>query len=157
MKYTFLLFIALTATSCGFNRIGSLTMASSRNIERSAPYELLRRNVEGVSKLKEDEALNEAMDDAVLKVPGGEYLMNVVIKVSGRKVKVIGDVYGIPPRLNPNVNDDKILGLLPGDPITIIDAKGRRIKGHFTRFEGSNVYMRSNLGKEFCVPITSIR
>lgn len=158
MKYTFFLIIAAAMMSCsGYNRIGSLTMASSRNVDSSENYQLLQRNVEGTSRLKVEEALNEAMDDAVLSVPGGEYMMNVVIKVSGRKVKVIGDVYGIPGKLNSNVSDERIRSLLPGDPITVIDSKGRTVKGYFSRFEGNTVYLTTNGGRSISVPISSIQ
>ena len=83
---------------CAYKRIGSLTMVSARNVDTSKPYAVVARNVVGVAKVKENDAMEQALNNAVLKHPGGEYMMNVVvyIKDGGRKVKVQGDVWGVP-------------------------------------------------------------
>lgn len=82
-------------TSC-YNRIGDLNMASNRNIDSSQEYVLLQRNVTGKGKSNSTDALEQALDDATIKWQG-EYMMNVAVyvKANGRKVKVVGDVYGI--------------------------------------------------------------
>jgi hypothetical protein len=54
------------------------------------------RGVEADARMRNDDALQEAVDKAVAQAPGGEYLMNVAVyvKANGRKVKVRGDVWG---------------------------------------------------------------
>ena len=49
-------------------------------------------------KTKKIDPLEECVDQAVKSVEGGEFLKNVTVyvKKSGRKIKVTGDVYGIP-------------------------------------------------------------
>jgi hypothetical protein len=99
MKATPLLFAALLLGSCtSYERIGSMTMVSTRNVEKDAPYVLLASNVEGYSDRHQDEPMQEAIDDAVHQKPGGEFMKNVAIYVrsNGRDVKVQGDVWGIP-------------------------------------------------------------
>ncbi len=98
MKALPLLVLAATLCSCGYQRIGSMTMISTRNVDRSAEYQPLMRGVEAKAKMKHDDALQEAVDQAVAQAPGGEYLMNaaIYVKMNGRKVKVRGDVWGHP-------------------------------------------------------------
>lgn len=85
-----------TFSSCGYQRIGDLTMISNRNIDSSKEYVLLERNVEAKAKVKKGDALERAVDQAT-EVYQGEYLMNakVYLKRNGKRIKVIGDVYGI--------------------------------------------------------------
>lgn len=106
MKYSILLFIALFIASCGeYKRIGQFTMISTRNIDRSQNYELLQRDVEAVIKTDQDDVLQEGIDKAIKKTPGGEYMMNVKIYLmtDGSKLKVIGDIYGIKTTTIDNV------------------------------------------------------
>ncbi len=83
-------------TSCAWQRIGSLTMISTRNVDTSRQYVPIARGVEGKSKGTHNDALQEAIDQAVQQHPTGEYMMNAVIYVraGGKKVKVTGDVWG---------------------------------------------------------------
>lgn len=98
MRNILALALALGLSSCSYQRIGSLTMISTRNVETSKPYVLKLRGVEGRSKSRHADPLQEAIDAAVKQHPQGEYLMNAVIyvKSDGRRVKVTGDVYGLP-------------------------------------------------------------
>lgn len=123
-KFAFIFLLASLAISVqSQRRIGSLTIASCRNVDTPAGYELLRADVEGVSKLKEDEAMQEAMDEAIRQVPGGEFLMNVVFYMKGnRKVIVRGDVWGKP---QPEVTAI----LKPHDRVTWKDEKQRNCEG----------------------------
>lgn len=70
-------------------------MISNRNIDSNREYVLLQRNVEAKAKLRNDDALERAVDEATEEF-NGEYLMNVkvYIKRNGKRIKVIGDVYG---------------------------------------------------------------
>ena len=81
-------------SSCGYQRIGDLTMISNRNIDSSEDYVLIQRNAEGKAKMKKDDALELAIDNAT-EAYNGEYLMNVKVHVknNGKKIKVEGDVW----------------------------------------------------------------
>lgn len=97
MKLLILTSLAIfTLNSCAYNRIGDLNMLSNRNIDKSTNYVLIERNVEGVGKMKKDDALERAVDEATESV-NGEYLMNVkvYVKDNGNKIKVVGDVWGV--------------------------------------------------------------
>jgi hypothetical protein len=103
----------LSLSSCMvFNEAGRLNMVSVRNIDPKGNYQLLQKNVEYTKKeMKKycQKSIEEAIDDVVKKVPGGEYLMNSKIYVcvipgsvyNGYKSTcfyiVQGDVWGIPP------------------------------------------------------------
>lgn len=105
---------ALILSSCS-RRIADLTQVSTRNMDKSKEYVELQRGVKGRDTQLHSILLlfgplgapdiEEAIDDAVAEVPGGEYMENVVIKekrmqfilFSLRSFKVEGDVYGIQP------------------------------------------------------------
>lgn len=98
MKPTTYLLATLLLTSCaGWQRIGNLTMVSTRNVDSGKAYGLVLRNAEGTARTSQDDALQAAIDAAVAKHPGGEYLQNVAVYVrdNGMQVKVTGDVYGV--------------------------------------------------------------
>lgn len=103
MKYTSLLLAALLLTSCGgWQRVGQMTMVSTRNVDGAQPYVLLVRGAEATAKMKQDDAMQMAVDAAVAQHPGGEYMMNVsvYVKENGKAVKVNGDVWGIASAAN---------------------------------------------------------
>jgi len=93
-------------TSCySFQQIGEVNMISHRNIDASHNYVLLVSYVGGTDEERKSsraETIQEAIDNTVQKVPGGEYLMNAkiyeVIKGGGGKGKTWfaaeGDVWG---------------------------------------------------------------
>lgn len=98
MKAPLLLACVATLCSCaGYQRIGNMTMLSTRNVDSSVKYAPLLRGVEAEARMRNDDALQEAVDKAVAQAPGGEYLMNVAIyvKENGKKVRVRGDVWGL--------------------------------------------------------------
>ena len=96
MKNKILLFgLTLTLASCGsWNRIGDLTTIGNRNVDDSKKYALLTREVEAVASADSD-ALEQAVDNLTQKYQG-EFLRNVkvFVKSNGKKVKVVGDVWG---------------------------------------------------------------
>ena len=96
-KIIAIMLLALVTFSCGYKRIGDLTMVSNRNVDKSANYVLLQRDVEVKIKTKKKDYLELAIDEAVQNVEGGEYMMNVklFIKRNGKKIKVQGDVWGL--------------------------------------------------------------
>lgn len=113
MKNLLIVLVALVAFSSCQKRIADLSMVSTRNVDSSKEYKEINRYVTG-----RDLALNrillvgplfapdieDAVDRAVKKVEGGEFMMNAVIReynypfllFSLRSFKVVGDVWGIP-------------------------------------------------------------
>ncbi len=95
------LLIVLTVLSSCFARvkqIGKVNMISNRNIDYSVKYKPIS-TYSGASKreLRKSRAitLEDAVDQTVRKVPGGEYLMNAKIYlVSSKYIAVEGDVWG---------------------------------------------------------------
>lgn len=98
-------------TSCmTFKDAGQLNMVSCRNIDTHTNYVLIKKNVEYTkSELRKirTTTIESAVNDAVKKVEGGEYLMNTRIRVcvipgtlfNGYKTFIFyaaeGDVWGI--------------------------------------------------------------
>lgn len=97
MKTVFLLSILFLA-SCS-HRLGDLALLSNRNYDKSQNYVLLARDVEVKEKTKKNDVLERLVDKATATVPGGENLQNVTlwVSLSGKKMKLRGDVYGIKP------------------------------------------------------------
>lgn len=87
MKKLFIL-ISVTAFSCS-QRIGNLTMVSTRNIDSKTEYVELKRHVKAKGK-----DMETAIEKAVKKDPNGEFLKNAVI-YQGFRIKVVGDVWGV--------------------------------------------------------------
>ncbi len=99
MIKTIAIFIAITSiSSCGFKRYGDFTFLANGNVDSKTEYQKLKANAVGVVKTKINDPLEECVDKVVKSVEGGEYLKNVTIyiKKNGRKIKITGDVYGIP-------------------------------------------------------------
>ena len=96
MKNKILLFgLTLSLASCGsWNRIGDLTTIGNSNVDDSKKYTLLTREVEAVAEADAD-AMEQAVDNLTKKYEG-EFLRNVkvYVKSNGKKVKVVGDVWG---------------------------------------------------------------
>tara|TARA_R110000850_G_scaffold277086_1_gene422501 strand:+ start:249700 stop:250197 length:498 start_codon:yes stop_codon:yes gene_type:complete len=94
--------VITSLSSCGsYVRIGDLTGISNRNIDDSQQYVLIERDVESIAKSEKD-ALEQAVDN-MTKEYQGEFLRNakIYVKSNGKKIKVVGDVWGIQ---NTNVN-----------------------------------------------------
>lgn len=100
-----LLIISFCSVSCSsWQRLGTLTMMSTRNVDSKTEYVELARYVDSESKEAKNalkrttsesgKKLDLAVDRCVATVAGGEYLKNVQIYVNGSNVKVIGDVWG---------------------------------------------------------------
>lgn len=101
MKKLILIFAVIAFCSCSsWQKIGVLTVASTRNFETEKKYVCAARYVDS-SKLRgkvyknieTDEPLQDAINKAVNSVAGGEYMANVSIYTKGNRVKVIGDVW----------------------------------------------------------------
>lgn len=136
----FLVTVFLISTlSCSYQRVGNLTVVSTRNFQNSENYVELSRNVTGYSKLKKEDALQEAIDEAVNSIPGGEYMTNAVIYIKGdRAIKVTGDVYG-QPAASPNTNN---VSYSIGQQVFWIDNKNRTVKAEIISVNGDSLNVR---------------
>ncbi|WP_299212154.1 hypothetical protein [uncultured Dokdonia sp.] len=117
--------IAMTLASCSsYTRIGDLTGISNRNVDDTQQYVMLEREVEAIA-MSEDDALEQAVD-TMTKEHEGEFLRNVKIyvKSNGKKVKVIGDVWGVQKTaVNVNTNATATIELKIGDNV-VFDRRG---------------------------------
>ena len=128
-----LLSVAFFLTSCSYSRIGDLTVVANRNVGSTGDYELVERGIEATAKMKNDDALERAIDDATASVPGGEFLQNVqvYVKGNGKKVKVVGDVWGTPASTQTGLSQsgsDDVGSYKTGDAVTFKSA-GTYVEG----------------------------
>ena len=140
MKNKILLFgLTLSLASCGsWNRIGDLTTIGNRNVDDSKKYTLLTREVEAVAEADAD-AMEQAVDNLTKKYEG-EFLRNVkvYVKSNGKKVKVVGDVWGTQNTLiNVSTEANAKVILNVGDSVVF------KRKGKLT--EGKIIGVNSNL------------
>ena len=99
-----ILLFSLLASCTASKQIGSINMISNRNIESNAEYVLIR-NYMGASKQEirksKAQTVEDAVDQVVRSVPGGEFLKNVKIYLTSNKyLAVEGDVWGITGDIN---------------------------------------------------------
>ena len=125
-----LLGLTLSLASCGsWNRIGDLTTIGNRNVDDSKKYTLLTREVEAVAEADAD-AMEQAVDNLTNKYEG-EFLRNVkvYVKSNGKKVKVIGDVWGTQNTLiNVSTEANAKVTLNVGDSV-VFKRKGKLTDG----------------------------
>ena len=125
-----LLGLTLTLASCGsWNRIGDLTTIGNRNVDDSKKYTLLAREVEAVAEADAD-AMEQAVDNLTKKYEG-EFLRNVkvYVKSNGKKVKIIGDVWGTQNTLiNVSTEANAKVILSVGDSV-VFKRKGKLTDG----------------------------
>ncbi len=116
--------------SCGsWNRIGDLTTIGNRNVDDSKKYTLLTREVEAIAEADAD-AMEQAVDNLTKKYEG-EFLRNVkvYVKSNGKKVKVIGDVWGTQNTLiNVSTEANAKVTLNVGDSV-VFKRKGKLTDG----------------------------
>src|SRR5258705_8863905 len=101
MKNLFFLVALTMLSSCmSFKQVGQVNMTSNRNIDPKLDYKVLSTYTGASTKeLRKSRAktLQQAIDETVKKIPGGEFLMNVKIYlVNGEYFAVEGDVWGTP-------------------------------------------------------------
>ena len=125
-----LLGLTLTLASCGsWNRIGDLTTIGNRNVDDSKKYTLLTREVQSIAEADAD-ALEQAVDNLTKKYEG-EFLRNVkvYVKSNGKKVKIIGDVWGTQNTLiNVSTEANAKITLNVGDSV-VFKRKGKLTDG----------------------------
>lgn len=102
IKLIVLLASIISIQSCtSVKQIGDINMVSSRNVDKTMDYVLLRNYMGGNkneikdSKKLEITSLENAINKVVKETPGGEFLKNVKIYlVDGKYIAVEGDVWG---------------------------------------------------------------
>ena len=102
--------------SCtSINQIGIVTMISTRNIDSKTEYTLIRSYAADSKSALRDlkgKTIEEAINNTVKSVPGGEFLKNVKIyKVGSHNYAVQGDVWG-------NSGEISYRGFKQGDKVT---------------------------------------
>jgi len=94
------LILAVGITSCtSIKQIGKVNMIANRNIDPKLDYNVIATYSGGSQReLKKSKALTieDAIDQTVKKIAGGELLMNAKIYlVKGKYIAIEGDVWGI--------------------------------------------------------------
>ena len=103
MKKNLVFLIAVgLSSSCSWNKIGTLNVVSTRNFNTKENYVLVQKEIEAKASTSGYDAMETAIDKAVKKFPTGEFMENVRVymKSNGKKIKVVGDVWGTQPPLN---------------------------------------------------------
>lgn len=137
--YLFIGIIILCNSCSSYTRIGDLTGISNRNLDDSQQYVMLEREVEAIAS-SDNDALEQAVD-ALTKEHEGEFLRNVkvYVKSNGKKVKVIGDVWGTQKTsVNINTNATATIELKIGDPV-VFKRKGNIIDGKIIGLNATSV------------------
>lgn len=134
---TIILVAAIALTSCTrYKQIGKVNMISNRNIDNSLKYQVLTTYSGGNKhEIKKSRAvtIEDAIDQTVKKVPGGEYLMNAKIYLVNTKyLAVEGDVWGNSAQISHR-------GFKVGDKVTWKNKKNivEKIKGEKDYFTGT--------------------
>lgn len=99
-KLVLSIFLFSAITSCtSVKQIGKVNMISNRNVDPNLKYEAITTYSGGSKReLKKSKSTNieDAIDQTVRKIPGGEFLMNAKIYIVNMKyIAVEGDVWGI--------------------------------------------------------------
>jgi hypothetical protein len=79
-------------------QIGHVNMISNRNISSGTNYDVLQKfSNSGTKQLQRSKSktVNDAIDNVVKAVPGGEYLMNAKLYRVGKNYAAEGDVWGV--------------------------------------------------------------
>jgi len=93
------LFLVFAISSCtSVKQIGKVNMISNRNIDTKLDYKVISTYSGGSDKeLKKSKAktIEDAIDQTVRKIPGGEFLMNTKLYlIDGQYFAIEGDVWG---------------------------------------------------------------
>ena len=100
MKQLSFLIIILILSSCGISvkQIGSLNMIQNRNVDSNFNYKSISTYSGGSDRERKSSrslTIEDAIDNTVRKIPGGEFLTNVKIYiVNDLYFSVEGDVWG---------------------------------------------------------------
>ena len=94
----------LSSCAVTIKQIGSVNMISSRNVESSTNYVLLRSYMGASQKelrKSKAETIQDAIEQVVKSTPGGEFLKNVKLYTTNKKYFAVeGDIWGIVTNAN---------------------------------------------------------
>lgn len=101
-KFTFLaILVALLASCSSYERLGSFTSVSTRNMDSKTDYVILSKYTTCTVKAKKAKKMNVdpltfAAEECVKEQPGGEFLRNVKFyrTKNGKTYKIEGDIWG---------------------------------------------------------------
>lgn len=103
-KFIKCLLTSLMLAGCtSVKMVGDLNMISTRNIDAGANYELIKTgtdNSKAAFRKSKSVNVDQAVNDAVTGVPGGEFLKNAKLYTDGKKWAVVGDVWGLTESAN---------------------------------------------------------
>jgi hypothetical protein len=95
--YIMLVFF-LNSCAPSIKKIGTLNMIAHRNVDMKLDYELISTYSGGGNrelKKSRNTSVEEALENTVRKVPGGEMLLNVKLyQIKGKYYAIEGDVWG---------------------------------------------------------------
>ena len=100
-QITYMFLFAVLVTACtSVKQIGKINMISTRNVDPNLKYEVISTYSGGSKrelKKSKSTSIEDAIDQTVKKVPGGEFLMNCKIYlINSKYIAVEGDVWGNP-------------------------------------------------------------
>lgn len=118
-----LMLLALSSACATVRQVGKINMISTRNVDPTVDYSLVSSYAGGSDReLRRSRAENieQAIDDTVRKVPGGEFIVNARIYVVNEKYYAVeGDVWG-------RKGNHTFRGFAVGDRVTFRTAFGVR-------------------------------
>lgn len=119
--------------------VGQVNMVSHRNVDTKTEYKLLRYYAgAGDHEMKKSRAasLDEAVDNAVMAVPGGEFLKNArFYKIDKKYWGAAGDVWG------NEVSMADISGFKVGDIVYYRPKKNKSRKATILAIKNATVYL----------------
>jgi hypothetical protein len=134
--------LCLLLSACGgYKQIGKMNLMSDRNIDSKLDYKAITTYAGGGEReIKKSRALTleEALDNTVKRVPGGEFVMNAKIYQAGKYFAVEGDVWGKSTDEKPSYKGYKI-----GDKVTWKKI-GKFREGKIKAFKDSDLCLVEN-------------
>lgn len=132
--------MSVSLTCNAQRKIGTIIMISNRNIEAAQEYKLLSTYSGGSTKeLRKSRAISieQAVDQTVKRIAGGEYLMNVKIYVTKKKYYAVeGDVWGVDTNISYR-------GFKVGDLVTW-KSMGKFVKGKIVGLKNDKTCLVEN-------------
>jgi len=129
-----LLMAILLASCSSLKMVGDVNMISSRNVDSKTDYVLIKTSTDDSKRnFKKNKAatVDQAINNVVMNVPGGEFLKNAKLYTDGKEWGILGDVWGLTESAN-------IEGFKIGDSVLIKNSllnKGKFTKGVINGFK----------------------
>jgi len=101
--FTLLLLLALVTGCSSIKMVGDVNMISSRNVDSKTDYVLIKTGSDdSKSNFRKNKGatVDQAINNVVINVPGGEFLKNAKLYTDGKDWAVVGDVWGVKESAN---------------------------------------------------------